>query len=228
MTSHVNRRVPRPATLCRLARNARTRSLEPLHCCGPAHRRMTQNVLATDLVVEHKEAEGRLRLRNAEFSHGIGFTRVLSKALACGRTRRTALDSASEVSAPEAARDQKNVVGSSGRSVRLDPEGEVHFINMAPQKQTHKPHQALSQLLANRPPYNAEELFRAVALGHVVAARVGSSIWKVEPLPNVDSTQIRPPCISTICLAMASPRPVPPLALVFELSTWWNWSKIRV
>src|SRR5215475_353879 len=54
------------------------------------------------------------------------------------------------------------------------------------------------------------------------SARVGSSIWKVEPLPEVDSTQLRPPCISTICLAMASPRPVPPLAFVRELSTWWN------
>src|SRR5215813_10696947 len=51
------------------------------------------------------------------------------------------------------------------------------------------------------------------------SARAGSSIWKVEPLPKVDSTQMRPPCISTICLAMASPRPVPPLALVLELST---------
>src|SRR5215475_7190434 len=38
---------------------------------------------------------------------------------------------------------------------------------------------------------------------------------------------MRPPCISTICLAMARPRPVPPLALVRELSTWWNCSKIR-
>jgi hypothetical protein len=60
------------------------------------------------------------------------------------------------------------------------------------------------------------------ALTHVAlfrnSARVGSSIWKVDPLPSVDSTQMRPPCISTICLAMASPRPVPPLALVFELS----------
>ena len=56
---------------------------------------------------------------------------------------------------------------------------------------------------------------------------MGSSIWKVEPLPSVDSTQMRPPCISTICLAMASPRPVPPLALVLELSTWWNCSKMR-
>src|SRR5262245_2990373 len=36
----------------------------------------------------------------------------------------------------------------------------------------------------------------------------------------------QPPCISTICLAMASPRPMPPLALVLELSTWWNCSKI--
>jgi hypothetical protein len=32
--------------------------------------------------------------------------------------------------------------------------------------------------------------------------------------PSVDSTQMRPPCISTICLAIASPRPV---ALVLEL-----------
>src|SRR5215468_1736534 len=50
------------------------------------------------------------------------------------------------------------------------------------------------------------------------SARVGSSIRKVEPLPKVDSTQMRPPCISTICLAMARPKPVPPLALVLELS----------
>jgi hypothetical protein len=50
------------------------------------------------------------------------------------------------------------------------------------------------------------------------SARVGSSIWNVAPLPKVDSTQMRPPCISTICLAMARPRPVPPLALVLELS----------
>ena len=49
----------------------------------------------------------------------------------------------------------------------------------------------------------------------------------VEPLPRLDSTQMRPPCISTICLAMASPRPVPPLALVLELSIWWNCSKTR-
>src|SRR5262245_36176479 len=62
------------------------------------------------------------------------------------------------------------------------------------------------------------------ALGHAAvafpsSARVGSSIWKVEPLPTVDTTQMRPPCISTICLAMARPRPVPPLDLVLELST---------
>src|SRR5262245_28322621 len=31
---------------------------------------------------------------------------------------------------------------------------------------------------------------------------------------------MRPPCISTISLEMARPRPVPPLARVFELSTW--------
>ena len=51
------------------------------------------------------------------------------------------------------------------------------------------------------------------------SARIGSSIRNVDPFPSVDSTQMRPPCISTICLAMARPRPVPPLALVRELST---------
>src|SRR5262249_25922891 len=56
--------------------------------------------------------------------------------------------------------------------------------------------------------------------------RTGSSMRNVDPLPSVDSTQMRPPCISTICLAMARPNPVPPLALVIELSIWWNFSKI--
>src|SRR5262249_14230891 len=51
-------------------------------------------------------------------------------------------------------------------------------------------------------------------------ALVGSSMWNVAPFPSFDSYQMRPPCISTICLAMARPRPVPPFALVFELSTW--------
>ncbi len=36
---------------------------------------------------------------------------------------------------------------------------------------------------------------------------------EVEPFPTVDSTQMRPPCISTMRLAIASPRPVPPLVL---------------
>lgn len=44
-------------------------------------------------------------------------------------------------------------------------------------------------------------------------ARLGSAIWKVNPLPKVDTTQMRPSCISTICLAMGSPRRVPPLGL---------------
>src|SRR5262249_4009113 len=43
------------------------------------------------------------------------------------------------------------------------------------------------------------------------SARVGSSNRKVGPFPSTDSTQMRPPCISTICLATARPRPVPPL-----------------
>src|SRR5262245_12693173 len=59
------------------------------------------------------------------------------------------------------------------------------------------------------------------------AACTGSSMRNVEPCPRLDSTQMRPPCISTISLAMARPSPVPPLARVFELSTWRNFSKTR-
>jgi len=38
----------------------------------------------------------------------------------------------------------------------------------------------------------------------------GRAKEKVEPLPSVDSSQIRPPCCSTTCRAIARPRPVPP------------------
>jgi len=48
---------------------------------------------------------------------------------------------------------------------------------------------------------------------------VGSSICMVETLRKVDSTQMRPPCISMLSLAMAGPRPVPPLALVWKRSS---------
>ena len=47
------------------------------------------------------------------------------------------------------------------------------------------------------------------------------------PCPAWTSTQMRPPCISTIFLAIANPSPVPPLVFVLELSIWWNSSKIR-
>lgn len=39
---------------------------------------------------------------------------------------------------------------------------------------------------------------------------IGRANEKVDPLPSSDSTQIRPPCWSTTCLAIASPSPVPP------------------
>ena len=52
--------------------------------------------------------------------------------------------------------------------------------------------------------HDSEEL---VFLGHVIFV-CGSSIWKVAPLRGIDSVQMRPPCISTICQAMASPAPM--------------------
>ena len=51
---------------------------------------------------------------------------------------------------------------------------------------------------------------------------IGSVSENVEPWPGRNSTQIRPPCISMIRLEIASPSPVPPLALVIELSACWN------
>jgi hypothetical protein len=41
---------------------------------------------------------------------------------------------------------------------------------------------------------------------------------KVEPRPGADSTQIFPPCSSTIRFEIASPRPVPPFLRVIALS----------
>src|SRR6266536_74882 len=58
------------------------------------------------------------------------------------------------------------------------------------------------------------------------STRTGRVKQKVDPLPGSDSTQIRPPCISMMRLAMDKPRPVPPFFRVIELSACWNSSKI--
>ncbi len=49
---------------------------------------------------------------------------------------------------------------------------------------------------------------------------------KVAPCPSSDSTEIVPPCISTMRFEIARPSPVPPFLRVFELSTCWNSPKI--
>src|SRR6266852_5265996 len=49
---------------------------------------------------------------------------------------------------------------------------------------------------------------------------------KVDPSPGADSSQIRPPCISTMRLAMDNPSPLPPFVRVDELSACWNSPKI--
>ena len=52
--------------------------------------------------------------------------------------------------------------------------------------------------------------------GHMLPPDLGANRQldlKRRALPSVDSTQMRPPCISTICLAMASPRAGPALGL---------------
>ncbi len=52
------------------------------------------------------------------------------------------------------------------------------------------------------------------------AALSGSKKLKRLPFPSTLSTQILPPCISTISLAMASPRPMPLCLRVRCFSTW--------
>src|SRR5262249_31986868 len=64
------------------------------------------------------------------------------------------------------------------------------------------------------------------AASSFLAAATGRLTKNVEPLPRTDSTQIRPPCSSTIRLAIANPSPVPLLAFVMAVSLCWNSSNI--
>src|SRR5215469_2325920 len=50
------------------------------------------------------------------------------------------------------------------------------------------------------------------------ATWTGSTTRNVEPWPGADSTEIVPPCISTMRLEIAKPSPVPPLLRVVEFS----------
>jgi chromosome segregation protein len=54
------------------------------------------------------------------------------------------------------------------------------------------------------------------------ATRTGTVKANIEPWPTCDSTQILPPCISTMRLEIASPSPVPPFLRVIALSACWN------
>src|SRR6476620_3390860 len=56
---------------------------------------------------------------------------------------------------------------------------------------------------------------------------IGIVTLKVDPDPGTDTMPIVPPCISTIRLEIARPRPVPPFLRVLLSSTCWNSSKIR-
>src|SRR6202012_4994811 len=46
---------------------------------------------------------------------------------------------------------------------------------------------------------------------------IGKTTRNVDPTPKVDSTEMWPPCISMMRLAIESPNPVPLLVLVAEL-----------
>src|SRR5512134_1339975 len=64
------------------------------------------------------------------------------------------------------------------------------------------------------------------AVSLCASTRTGKLKQKVEPFPAAASTQMRPPCISTMRLAMESPNPVPLFFRALELSAWRNASKI--
>ena len=53
----------------------------------------------------------------------------------------------------------------------------------------------------------------------------GSSNQNVDPSPSTLSKPMRPPCASTTSRASESPRPVPPIERVSELSTRKNFEK---
>src|SRR6516225_7950179 len=70
------------------------------------------------------------------------------------------------------------------------------------------------------------------ALSHQAASIIsstwtGSTTRNVEPSPNIESTEIVPPCSSTMRFEIARPSPVPPFLRVFVLSICWNSPKIR-
>src|ERR1700751_4748899 len=71
-----------------------------------------------------------------------------------------------------------------------------------------------------------ENAFRHAGLACCSIA-IGSVNEKVEPAPRRDSTQIRPPCSSTMRLAIDRPSPLPPFSRVDEASTCWNSPKMR-
>src|SRR5947199_329899 len=52
--------------------------------------------------------------------------------------------------------------------------------------------------------------------------------WKDEPCPTALSTQILPPCISTICLTIVRPRPVPGIDCAAPLRTRRSRSRDRL
>src|SRR6516225_2963196 len=68
------------------------------------------------------------------------------------------------------------------------------------------------------PPTHHASLFRS--------ATIGREKENVDPFPTLDLTHMRPPCISTMRLAMERPRPVPLFTRVLELSACWNSPKI--
>ena len=68
----------------------------------------------------------------------------------------------------------------------------------------------------------AEELAQVLtAAGRMgrSGSKMGTEKWNCEPRPTALSTQMRPPCTSTMCLAMDRPRPVPPASRERAAST---------
>ena len=76
--------------------------------------------------------------------------------------------------------------------------------------------------IANDLPIIRLVLHHQNALVHVASTcrstMIGSVKLNVDPWPTIESTQIRPPCISMMRLDMASPKPVPPFLRVIALS----------
>ena len=152
------------------------------------------------LIVKEIERPGIMAIRTDRFSIERGRTLFVSKCAICHDPNST-----------------RTIIGPGLKGILKRPTlpisgraGDSRKHSLSAQT-THGPHAVLCLFIrgtSRRPSRLSEYAVRCVC---VRGGSYSEGIVKlnVEPLPGSDSTQMRPPCLSTIFLQMASPIPVP-------------------